>query len=66
MKNAIVLAVFLVAACGNSKPADQPPGQSTPGSPGSAWTQQGGPASPGSPSMGTVTTSDAGAGTAPK
>lgn len=63
MKNALVLAVLVLAACGNSKPADQPPGQSTPGSPGSAWSTQGGPASPGSPAMGTVQTTDAGAPT---
>jgi hypothetical protein len=62
MKNVLVFSLLFFAACGgNTQPADQPPGQSAPASPGSAWSTQGGPSSPGSPAMGTVTTTDAGA-----
>jgi hypothetical protein len=65
MKHAFVLALVLVAACSAAKPI-HPPGESSPASPGSVWTTQGGPASPGAPAMGTVTTADAGADAAPR
>lgn len=64
MKTPILLCLLFIAACGNSKPADQPagqtPGQSAPASPGSAWTSSGGPATPGAPATGSVETTDAG------
>lgn len=70
MKNAILFSLVVLAACASAKPIDPPgqvppgkgqtPGESAPASPGSAWTTQGGPSSPGSPSMGTVHTADAG------
>lgn len=51
----------VAAACGsNSKPADQPPGESAPGSPGSAWTTPGGPATPGVSGTGATKATDGG------
>jgi hypothetical protein len=65
-------AMAVVTACADREPARNPssttettstkqmPGESVPASPANAWTTTGGPASPGSPAMGSVTTADAG------
>jgi hypothetical protein len=61
MKNVLVFTLLFFAACAGNNANEQPPGQSAPASTGTAWSTQGGPASPGSPAMGTVTTTDGGA-----
>jgi hypothetical protein len=59
----ILCSVLLVSAavgC-STRPADVPPGESSPGSPASVWTTGGGPATPGVPAMGDVQVADGGA-----